>query len=166
MFFIGYLFVKLLFCNLNIICSNTDNKKNNEGNGEILYCTLIDYRNGSKTEYIGEINNTTLKTGNTALVKIKLSSSALNDNKGTDYCGFDATVSGKTINIFVNAKKDANMEIELLNKKGDLIAPIFNNKITKGSFTKCYDAKSISEGKYILRAITNDQVICKTVEIK
>lgn len=147
-----------------------DNKRGTQGVGKMMYCTLIDYSSDVTTQYIGEFENSELKSGmtnkNTLLVKIKPASSASNDNKGTDFSSFDAFVNGKDIMIIYNARQTNNVEIELYDENGVLSAPIFNNIIEKGAFSKKYNAKSLFAGKYTLVVTSDNQIMCKSIEIK
>ncbi|RXQ92191.1 hypothetical protein EO244_11620 [Ancylomarina salipaludis] len=137
------------------------------GDGEILYCTLVDYRTTPAKEYIGVVDAKTLEPGE--FVKIKINTTpiaALNDNAGTDFMGFSTLVGKRCVSVVLNSKKESQITAELLDEVGSVVTIMFEDTTTVGTNVKIWEAKNIPVGKYTVRVVADNQIMCKTIELK
>lgn len=136
------------------------------GEGEILYCTLVDYRAKPAKEYIGFIDNKRLEQGEYIKVKINtIPTIGLDDNAGTDFMGFSAHVVDRCVSVVLESKKESKITVELLDYKGDLVANMFEDTTKVGTYFKLWEAKYTPSGKYTIRVVTDNQIMCKTIEL-
>jgi len=147
---------------------NVNDKKSGTkmGVGEIQYCTLVDYRTTPAKEYVGVVDRMTLEQGEFAKIKIKTTPTVgLNDNLGEDSMGFSAVVSNRCVSVFLNSKKERKITAELLDSKGNFIGNMFEDTTTIGTYVKLWEAKYVPSGKYTVRVVAENQVMCKTIEL-
>ncbi len=137
------------------------------GDGEVLYCTLVDYRRTPAKEYIGIVDAKTLEPGEFVKIKIHTKSiAALNDNDGTDFMGFTTLVGKRCVSVVLNSKKETGVTAELLDEDGKVIANMFEDMTSTGTYVKLWEAKNIPVGKYTVRVLSDNQIMCKTIELK
>jgi hypothetical protein len=141
-----------------------DENEGNPGEGEIVYCTLTDYRTNPATEYIAEIENSELSPRKGKLVKIN-TQPRVDLKLDKDIIGVDTHVKGNTLNLFIKSNTPTKADAKIINKNGIVVATIFENRIVNNETIE-WKSTNAMPGKYIVRVSTDDQVICEIIEIK
>lgn len=141
-----------------------DENKGNPGEGEIVYCTLTDYRTNPATEYIAEIENSELSPRKGKLIKIN-TQPRVDIKLAKDIIGVDTHVKGNVLNLFIKSNTPTKADAKIINKDGIIVATIFENRIVHNETIE-WKSTNAMPGKYIVRVSTDDQVICEIIEIK
>lgn len=136
------------------------------GEGEILYCNLVDYTGEKPVEYSGQVLDGVLKRNSFTTISLQTIPTPLNDNDGTDFMGCDVSCACKSITLITNVKHTTKVEVELLDEEGVSLNTLFAGDIEPGKLIKTIDAKNYEPGNYFVRLISGNQVVIKKIEIK
>lgn len=141
-----------------------DEYSGSPGEGEIEYCTLIDYRTNPAKEYIATIENCELSPNKGKRVVIN-TEPPIDITSEQNIVAVDTHIKGNVLNLFIKSNTPKKADAKLINKDGIVIDTIFEDRII-GNETIQWKATDAMPGKYIVRFSTEDQVICEIIEIK
>lgn len=141
-----------------------DKQKKSAGKGEIIFCSLIDYRNGEQ-EFLGKITQAKLQNGTSAKVEIETVKPDMGEglNSITNYF---MNSSKNELNVYFNCIKSAYAEIDILDESGKVYKNIYSKDIAAGSSKETINLNSIPAGDYLVRIIADNQVIYEKINIE
>jgi len=134
----------------------------NEGEGELLSCSLLDYRNdrNNPVEYIAEIIKPVLSS--TTACSAVIRTSVPDFNNGEDV-SIDYTVDSfnKRLFIYLNALSSVDAQIDLLSDNGILLKEIASKAVPSGASSEVFEFGDLRAGSYWVRVIVGSKYIYK-----
>ena len=133
-----------------------------EGEGELLSCSLLDYRNdrNNPVEYIAEIDKPILTrtTVSTAVIRTGVPDLHDGENLSVDY-----TVDSfnKRMFIYLNALSSVDAQIDLLSHNGILIKEVASKTVPSGVSSEVFEFGDLKAGTYWVRVIIGRKFIYK-----
>lgn len=148
--------------------SFADPEGKNKGEGEILECSLIDYRKDKPIEYFADRNYVLLPSSKGELLRVSTKLSTYIDKGKSPFISFGmASYQYKEyINIYLDLKKDEFVRVELLNKAGEIVRYFFDKEIKAGRNCESLRLKGLAEGDYAIRVLTDSQLVYKRINVK
>lgn len=139
----------------------------NDGLGEIIDCSLLDYRKDKNNpiEHMSAISNP--KIFNNMISKAVMQSGTIKVKEGrTIAMDFLYSVYNKKAILSFCAIKDMDIKADLVDSRGDVVRNVFSGKISPVASSTKIDFKDLAKGKYAIKIVAPNQLIYKPFNIK
>jgi len=138
-----------------------------EGEGELLSCSLLDYRNdrNNPVEYIARLDKPVLSSTTICNAVIKTSAPDLPDG---EVLTVDYTIDAfnKKMLIYLNSLTNVDAQIDLLSDNGILLKEIASKTIPSGVSSEVFEFGDHKAGTYWVRVIVGSKYIYKKLILK
>lgn len=139
----------------------------NKGEGELLSCSLLDYRydKDNPVEYIAEIDKPVL--ANTTVCRAVIRTKAPDIMDGDDL-SVDYTVDSfnKKMCIYLNSLNSVDIHIDLLSHNAILIKEIASKTIPAGVSSEIFEFGDLKAGTYWLRFVVGSKYLYKKLILR
>lgn len=137
------------------------------GEGRLTSCSLIDYTLNPTTpkQYLSKISNPKIFENNTTIATISYGNVIIKEGR---YFGFEYEFnnSSKKGLLKIANKENIQINISLVNSKGELVKDLSNKEIKSGESTQEYDLSDIKPGSYAIKMMYKNQLNFKPFNIK
>lgn len=143
-----------------------DQSISKKGKGEILYCSLLDYRasKSNPKEYIVDIDNPTLRDGKQIIGSVIPNNVETADNSLVFIK--EALIENSQLQVTYVGQKEFYTEIDILNADGTENTNLYKSGVSSGVTYKNFDCTSIGSGNFILRINADGKLLYKPITIQ
>lgn len=134
------------------------------GKGELVSCSIIDYRGETPMEYFSLVNYNELTGYKMAVCATQVGYPALEKDVDVNVlCGID--VDNKKLNIHFNAAADSPVQIDII-RNGLVEKELYNKTIKAGKSVEILDLSSLKGTSYTVRIIAGNSFIYNNFKLK
>lgn len=138
-----------------------------KGTGELIDCSLLDYRKDKNNpiEYLSSITNPKVLNNLTSIASMQFGTTDIKEGKtiGMNFT-FSAYRKKGILNLI--AKKDVEVCAQIVNHKGEFVKNVFLGKVSRNGISKEIDLSDLKKGTYAIKLVAPNQLIFQSLNIK
>lgn len=134
------------------------------GSGELISCSIIDYRNDTPVEYSSTVNSNKLSGYKIATGSTLAGAPVLKEGEDVNVLSA-VDVVNKTLALNFNALNDSPVQVDII-KNGKVVKDLLNKTIKAGKSIEILDLSSLEGISYTVRIVAGNRFIYNNFKLK
>lgn len=138
-------------------------KEGTAGEGELYYCSLLDYGTDAEepSEFPAVFENGKISGQGREVIKAVINTAMPSFSEGENIILNHVMAKGKMLYVNAFVKEDSYAKIEIMDTGKNTITLLHDDFVKAGTFSVSSDIRALAKGDYILKVITDNNVIYK-----
>ena len=143
-----------------------DKARDEEGSGEVLYCSVLDYRLNREDpiEFMAKMESS--KLNNSSVCNAIIHTSMPELEEGQDFCiNYDMDIYNYKMFLYFNSRNGIKAQIDLLDADKVVVKELVSKTLPTGVSSEKFDFNNLQAGTYGIRIIVGNKFIYKKLII-